>query len=195
MSKRETHYLSLDIETDGPVPGLNSMLSLGAAHFDSEGNLISSFSCNLKELEGASPNVDTMKWWATQPKGVWEEARENAVHPSIAILEFSEWIPKFNESAEIQVVPIAWPASFDFPFINYYGWKFLGRAILGYACLDIRSYLMGYMKNKHYYQTKHSDMIKEFGEIDTSGLRDHVAVDDAISQGRLFFHIRDSGVK
>ena len=35
----EECYVSIDIEADGPIPGTYSMLSLGAAAFDSEGNL------------------------------------------------------------------------------------------------------------------------------------------------------------
>ena len=31
-------YVSVDIEADGPIPGAHSMLRLGAAAFDAEGN-------------------------------------------------------------------------------------------------------------------------------------------------------------
>ena len=41
-------YVSIDIEADGPVPGLHSMLSLGAAAFTSEGVLGDTFSVNLE---------------------------------------------------------------------------------------------------------------------------------------------------
>ena len=37
-------YVSIDIEADGPAPGLNSMLSLGAAAFTSDGALAQTFS-------------------------------------------------------------------------------------------------------------------------------------------------------
>lgn len=45
-------YISVDIEIDGPVPYNNSMLSLGAAAFHPDGNLISVFSNNIMPIEG-----------------------------------------------------------------------------------------------------------------------------------------------
>ena len=41
-------YVSIDIESDGPVPGLNSMLSLGAVAFDPVGKVLSKFQRNMK---------------------------------------------------------------------------------------------------------------------------------------------------
>ncbi len=47
-------YVSTDIETDGPIPGPNSMLSFGSAAFTAEGRLLSTFEANLEALPGAS---------------------------------------------------------------------------------------------------------------------------------------------
>ena len=59
-------YVSIDIEADGPAPGLNSMLSLGAAAFISEGAVMDTFSANLDARE----DPKTTHWWAKQPRGV-----------------------------------------------------------------------------------------------------------------------------
>ena len=40
-------YISVDIETDGPIPGPNSMLSFGAAAFSDDGKLVDTHSANL----------------------------------------------------------------------------------------------------------------------------------------------------
>ena len=53
-------YVSIDIEADGPAPGLNSMLSLGAAAFISEGAVMDKFSANLDAREYPK----TTHWWA-----------------------------------------------------------------------------------------------------------------------------------
>jgi len=45
-------YFSTDIETDGPIPGPHSMLSLGSAAFSSDGVLLGTFSINLKHCQG-----------------------------------------------------------------------------------------------------------------------------------------------
>ena len=49
-------YVSTDIETDGPIPGINSMLSVGSAAYSADKILISTFSANLETLPEASPN-------------------------------------------------------------------------------------------------------------------------------------------
>ena len=66
-------YVSIDIEADGPVPGLNSMLSLGAAAFTGDGALVDTFSANLEALPEAHEDPKTMRWWAEQPEA-WARA-------------------------------------------------------------------------------------------------------------------------
>ena len=46
-------YISTDIETDGPIPGVNSMLSFASAAFLADKTLIGTFSANLR-LKGRS---------------------------------------------------------------------------------------------------------------------------------------------
>ncbi|HEY5235188.1 MAG TPA: hypothetical protein VIJ14_03320, partial [Rhabdochlamydiaceae bacterium] len=69
-------YISTDIESNGALPGRNSMLSLGAAAFTSDGELLSTFSVNLEEFPGATSDPDTMKFW-DQNKEAYEETRKN----------------------------------------------------------------------------------------------------------------------
>lgn len=57
-------YVSVDVESDGPIPGPNSMLSFGAAAFRLDdrwpyGTRISTFSANLEMLEYASSDPKT----------------------------------------------------------------------------------------------------------------------------------------
>ena len=59
----EEIYVSVDIETDGPIPGDFSMLSLGSAAYNEAEELISTFSVNLAPMAGARQNPDTMKFW------------------------------------------------------------------------------------------------------------------------------------
>ena len=65
---REERYISVDIEADGPVPGLHSMLSLGAAAYNAWGQCVGKFSANLETLPDATTDERTMAWWATQPE-------------------------------------------------------------------------------------------------------------------------------
>lgn len=61
-------YVSTDIETDGPIPGPNSMLSFASAAFLADKTLVSTFTANLEALPEANGDPDTMKWWEGQPE-------------------------------------------------------------------------------------------------------------------------------
>jgi len=84
-------YVSTDIESDGPIPGPNSMLSMGSAAFSEDGVLVSTFSANLYTLDGAAGDPDTMKWWGTQPEA-WNACRKNLLSPSLAMERYSKWL-------------------------------------------------------------------------------------------------------
>ena len=43
-------YVSTDVETDGPIPGPNSMLSFGSAAFTASKDLLGTFTANLETL-------------------------------------------------------------------------------------------------------------------------------------------------
>ena len=52
-------YVSTDVEADGPIPGIHSMLSFGSAAYLADKTLLSTFTANLETLPGAvaDPNV------------------------------------------------------------------------------------------------------------------------------------------
>lgn len=181
---REEVYVSIDIETDGPAPGLNSMLALGAAAFDQNGEQIDTWYKKFKLLEGAHPNAKTMAWWHTQPEA-FAEVKKDQVHPIYAIPQFVYWCKNLPGKP----IAVAWPAAFDFAFVNYYCHRFAGENPLGFACLDIRSYANGLTKFGSYYGLSEK-ALRKYGDVDTTDLRPHVAVDDAIEQGRLFVALK-----
>jgi len=187
MSKPEI-YVSIDIETDGPVAGINSMLSLGAAAFvDDPVTPLDEFYDKLAPLFGMVSNPETMKWWETQTEA-YAEATRNPSAPHEVVAAFNIWCEKLSSDGKL--IAVAWPAAFDFPFVNYYMHAFLGKNPLGFACLDIRSYANGLMKEANYYGLKEEEVRHVVGEIDKTDLRPHFAIDDAIEQGRLFMALR-----
>ena len=68
-------YVSVDIEADGPIPGPHSMLSLGAAAFTDQAELVATFSSNLECLPSAKGHPDTLDWWKTQSEA-WYDAKK-----------------------------------------------------------------------------------------------------------------------
>jgi hypothetical protein len=177
-------YISVDIETDGPAPGLNSMLSLGAIAFGPDGSELDTWYFTFEPLHGAYQHPDTMKWWKTQPEA-WAEVNSGQRDPEVAISLFVDWV----EQLPGKPIAVAWPAAFDFAFVNYYCHRFAGRNPLGHACLDIRSYANGLLQHPGYRGTPDLNVPEIAGNIGTTGLRDHHALDDAIGQGRLFMQL------
>lgn len=165
---RNGGYVSIDIEADGPVPGLNSMLSLGAAAFNGEGHQLQTFSMNLEQLPEAKEDRDTMEWWAKRPED-WRIARDQPWPPSVVMPAFRDWLFALRPG---YFICVAKPAGFDFAYISYYLHRFAGVNPFGFFCLDIASFWQGMGKAKV--------------KFDKTGLRPHVALDDAIEQGRLF---------
>ena len=171
-------YVSIDIEADGPIPGPNSMLSLGAVAFDVDGKEISSFSANLQTMEGAVGDPDTMKWWSTQP-AAWEACREHPVSPQHAMEKFVAWL----DGLPGKPVAVGYPIVFDLMFVHWYSIKFAGRSPLSFSGIDIKTFAWSKLGGSYRQATKRNMPKSWFPKTKHS----HVAVEDAREQGLLFF--------
>jgi hypothetical protein len=170
-------YVSTDIESDGPVPGLNSMLSFGSAAYLADKTLVQTFSANLETLPGASGDPTTMAWWETQPQA-WEACRKNLQPPVLVLPQYVSWLKGLPGNP----VFVGYPAAFDFMFITYYLYRFAGESPFAYFALDIKSYAMAVL-NRDFYEVTKDTMPKHwFDDLPYT----HVALDDALSQGALF---------
>lgn len=117
-----TTFVVVDIEADGPIPGPHSMLSLGAAAFSINGGIFSDFEINLKPLPDAHPHPATMRWFEAQAPDALAHARRNPEAPTVAMSRFFEWVAGLPAPR----VLAACPAPFDFMWVNWYLYKFLG---------------------------------------------------------------------
>ena len=95
-------YISIDVETDGPIPGPHSMLSMGSAAYTADKVLLSTFSANLETLPGAQPHPKTAEWWATQPEA-WAACRKDQEPPELAMTRYVTWTNHSTAS------PCSWP--------------------------------------------------------------------------------------
>lgn len=181
-------FVSVDIEADGPIPSEFSMLSVGAAAYDESGKLLGTFERNLETLDGAKQDPDTMAWWKTQPEA-WELCRKNLVHPKDGMIAFTEWVEQLEKQHGAKAVFLAYPAGFDFTFVYWYLVKFVGYSVFSFSSLDIKSYAMAVLKTPFRETTK-----RNFPKQWKSKRRHtHVALDDAVGQGELFFNmLKDS---
>ncbi len=87
-------YISTDVETDGPAPGLNSMLSFGSAAYLADKTLIGTFSANLEALPGATsdPDNDAMVGDATRRLGSVSQEPAAARHSHAGVRRVAEGI-------------------------------------------------------------------------------------------------------
>lgn len=172
-------YISIDIESNGPIPGENSMLSLGAAAYTRDKQLIGKFSMNLLEIPGSYPDSDTMLWWGTQ-KEAWAACRKACIEPDSAMKYFNDWVKTFND--KFTPVCVAYPAGFDFTFLHYYMMRYIGKNPFSFACLDIKTLAMALLGGKYRESGKRSFPKHWFDDLPHT----HIAVDDAVEQGAMF---------
>src|SRR5207248_10281897 len=84
-------YVSTDVETDGPVAGKHSILSIGSAAYTADKEMLSTFSANLETLPNALPDFKTAAWWLTQPEA-WSACRQNLEPPRDAMGRYVTWL-------------------------------------------------------------------------------------------------------
>lgn len=173
----EEIYISTDVETDGPIPGPHSLLSLGSAAYRGDKTLLGTFSANLETLPGALGHPDTIAWWKNNPEP-WEACRKDPEPPESAMRRYVDWIRSF----EGRPVFVAYPAAFDFLFVYWYLIRFTGASPFSHSALDIKTYAMAMLKLPYRESTKKNMPRRWFDPHRHT----HVAVDDAIEQGALF---------
>lgn len=170
-------YVSTDCETDGPIPGMNSMLSFGSAAYTADKKLIATFEANLELLEGATANEATMNWWKTQPEA-WAACRESLQQPEVAMKKYLEWL----KALPGKPVFVAYPVAFDFMFVYWYLLRFTGESPFSHSALDIKTLAMALLKKEYRASTKKNMPKHWFDKLPHT----HKALDDAIEQGALF---------
>lgn len=171
-------FFSVDVETDGPIPGPHSMLSLGCVALDIEGTEHGTFSANLETLPGAAPHPETTAWWKTQPKA-WAACRKDLETPEVAMKRFNDWVESFPAREKTMV---CCPAGFDFTHVVWYLVQFTGQSPFNFQCVDMRSFIMG-LRGKRHRQTSRRYWPKRWHNPLP---HTHVALDDAREQGMSF---------
>lgn len=167
------HYISIDIETSGPVPGDYSMLTLGACAADDDTKTLY---LEFKPLnENAVPE-------AIQVSGLsLEKLARDGLEPADAMRVLDEWIQNTTPK-DCTPVFVGLNAAFDWSFVNYYFIHFLGRNPFGFSAIDIKALYMG-AAGCTWKQTSSSQIAKR---LHPKRKGSHNALDDALYQAELF---------
>ena len=180
--ERSEVYVSTDIETDGPIPGANSMLSFASVAYDGGGRELGTFVSNLETLPEATPDEKTMEWWQTQADA-WAACRRDVRTPAAAMRDYDRWL----RSLPGRPVFVAYPLLFDMMFVYWYQLRFVGASPFGHSGIDIKTMAYTALGLHSYRSATKRNMPRDwFGQTPHS----HIALDDARGQGELFFNIR-----
>lgn len=186
-------YFSFDIEAAGPIPGPNSMLSFGCAAFradvdDEMHKPVATFSANLLQLEGSTPDPDTMAFWNRNPEA-YAACRENPRPPTTTIRQFVGWVHEISKRADRRPVAVAYPAGYDFTWLYWYMQKFAGESPFSFACLDIKT--LAFATRPDWFTDYRAVTKRNFPKswFPKNHKHTHVALDDAIEQGIIFVNI------
>lgn len=179
-------YVSIDVESNGPAPGLYSMLSLGLCAFEpfpEDGvHEVGSFSANLELLPHAMEHPETMAWWAKNPEA-YARTRENVQDPREAMRKAVAWAKGLPGTPVLAGYPIL----YDGMFLLWYMHAFAGECPFGFSGVDVASYSMPVM-HRAYRDCKVKNMPAHWLAGRRPGLK-HVALDDARDQGRMLLNI------
>lgn len=151
-------YVVVDIEADGPAPGLYSMLQLGAV-------VVEPFNAELFHI------TDTFVRYLAPISHLWiDDALKHGVKvdrqttlgwpvAEQVMHQFYAWLHLIKGNDRILFVSDN--AGFDWMFVNYYLWKFCGDNPFGHSSFSLTSFYKGYARNmrasfKHLRQTSHT---------------------------------------
>lgn len=182
MTARKEIFISVDIESSGPIPGEYSMLSIGVCLVDAPET---TFERTLKPLSRkADPEALAVTGFNL------EELELSGMEPKQAMVELDLWVKEACVGTALPVF-VGLNAPFDWSFVNYYFHLFCGSNPFGFTALDIKAYYMG-VTGSSWRDTRSSVMSSRLGSTQTGN---HKALQDAVYQAELFRLVRELKLK
>jgi len=166
--------ISIDVESDGLIPGDYSMISFGAVVVDDA--LDKTFYGKLKPIS---------EQWIPEALAISGFSREDVLQfdsPKTVMTDFSDWLA---DNSKKRPFFFSDNNGFDWQFINWYFHHFLGHNPFGFSSSNIGSLYKGlvgdtFQNFKHLRKTKHT----------------HNPVDDAMGNAEALLHMkREMGLK
>ncbi len=162
-------YIMVDVEADGPIPGVYSMVCFGAVVV--EPGLSRTFYGRLKPISDV---------WVPEALNVSGFTREEVLEfdePKQVMQEFATWLSSLRSK---RLIFISDNNGFDWQFINWYFHRFLGRNPFGFSSQNLGSLYKGLAKDtfvnfKHLRKTAHT----------------HHPVDDARGNAEALLHMKE----
>jgi hypothetical protein len=163
-------YIMVDVEADGPIPGDYSMVCFGAVDVSDPSR---TFYGELKPIsDNFIPSALKVSGFSRMETLVFPD-------PIETMNKFDNWL-----SEKKNPMFIADNNGFDYMFICWYFWHFLGRNPFGHSSTNLGSLYKGMVKSafknfKHLRKTKHT----------------HNPVDDAMGNVEALLQMEKNGLK
>lgn len=162
-------WIMVDVETDGPCPGIFSMISIGAVVV--EPSLNRTFFAQLRPLQDGSFEPEALK-----VNGLTREQTLQFPPALKAMHDFAAWLAANGGKKPMFISD---NNGFDWQFVNYYFHRYVDKNPFGHSSTNLGSLYKGLAKNmtvnfKHLRRTKHT----------------HHPVDDARGNAEAFLHMQ-----
>jgi 3' exoribonuclease, RNase T-like len=190
---RSDVYISADIESDGPVPGRYSMLSLGmciAGEQDAAGTFrpIQPESARFyRELRPISDEYEQGALDAIRDSGIdRDRLKVEGADPVVAMTEAARWVNDLADGR--RPVFVGWPMGYDWMFLQWYFHTFseVGSPFAFGSALDMKT--MVYAATHQVLDLLGKEKLP--AELVPDRPHTHHALDDAVEQAELFQNLR-----
>lgn len=185
-------YLSFDVETDGPSPLVNNLLSIGIVGYEENtGTKIFEFENNIIPLPTHTPDTQCMEtfWLKPEQKDAWDYLKTNKKNYIEVFEDLSDKLTILSNTYKL--VWVAQPACFDWMFFKSYYELAKSNSPnkkdfydIGYQCMCISTLFNWYRKTHNITSSQASKLFNELGEFDAE--TNHRALADAKVQGKFY---------
>jgi DNA polymerase III epsilon subunit-like protein len=169
-------YICVDVETAGPIPGDYSMLSIGACTIFKPQQ---TFYIELQPI-----NTNATEEASSVHKLAFERLMEEGAEPREALTRFEDWL-KIQTPLNQRPLLVAFNAPFDWMFVNYYFFHFLGHNPFGHTAIDIKAFYMG-LSGREWARTSWRYIHPKFKTERSEYNLTHHALQDALDQADMF---------
>jgi hypothetical protein len=161
-----------DVEADGPCPGLYSMVEIGVVKVQEPLEDAPTFYAQM------CPDQPLFMQEALDVFGATRDETLAYPPPVRAMLSLERWVKENNTNGRPQF--ISDNNGFDFQFVNYAMWRYVGRNVFGHSSTNLGSLYKGikgdfFKSFKHLRDTKHT----------------HNPVDDSRGNAEALIKMRD----
>jgi hypothetical protein len=167
-------YFSVDVESDGPMQHINSMVCFGAVLI--EPSLSKTFYGKTRPIS-TTYNAESLSI-----SGFSRQEHESFDDPKEVMIKFEEWILANSKGRPILITD---NPGYDFAWINFYFHYFLGRNPFGYSARRIGDLYCG-MK---------MDAFSKWKEILRKTSHTHNPIDDCLGNAEAVLALKEMGLK